>query len=90
MAQANWNDAAKSRSADGVDAVGDDAGEAEIAGEQRHVDRVARPGDGAGPERERIGFGPGAREPLVIAPQCRHMREEEVRDEHRLSRRGSA
>ena len=84
IAQANWNDGGKVAIRRGVDAVDDDSREAQVARERLHVDLVARPGDGARPERERIGFVSRARHPLVIAPQRGHVREEEVRHQDGL------
>jgi hypothetical protein len=40
----------------GVDAVGDDAGEAEIAGKRVDVDRRSGAGNRAAAERQRVGF----------------------------------
>ena len=70
----------------GVDAVGDDAREAEVARERVDVDRVARAGDRAGAERQRVGFGARRREALVVAAERRGVRQKEMRDEHRLRR----
>ena len=67
-----------------VDAVGDDAREAEPLGERVDVDRVAGSGDRAGAERQLVDLGEHRREAAVIAAQRRGVREEEVRGQHRL------
>ena len=67
-----------------VDAVEHDARETETRGEGVHVDRVARAGNGAGTERQLVGFGEHRREPAMIAAQRGGVREEEVRGQHRL------
>ena len=71
----------------GIDAVGDDAREAEIAGQRVDVDRRSwcrrwRPSRAAAQSASaRAGV-----EALEVAPERRGMREEEVRDQHRLRR----
>ena len=47
---------------------------------------VARARNGARAERQRVGFGARGRQALVIAPQRRDVRQEEMRDQHRLRR----
>ena len=71
--------------AGGVDAVGDDAREAEPRGERVDVDRVAGAGDRAGAERQLVDSR-RARDAkrAMIAAQRRGVRQEEVRDQHRL------
>ena len=49
-----------------------------------HVQRIARAGDGARPERQGVGRAARDVEVVVVAPERRDVREEEVRDEHRL------
>ena len=39
-----------------------------------------------GAERQRVGFGARAAEPIVIAPKRRDVRQKEMRDENRLRR----
>ena len=43
---------------------------------------VAGAGNRARAERQRVGFGRGRRQPLVIASQRRRVAQEKVRDEH--------
>ena len=50
------------------------------------VDLVAGAGNRAGSERQRVGLGARAAEPVVIAPQRGDVRQEEMRDENRLRR----
>ena len=50
------------------------------------VDRVAGAGNRARTERQRVGLAPGGAEPIEVAPERRRVREEEVRDQHRLRR----
>ncbi len=69
-----------------VDAVGDDAVEAEIGGQLLDVDWIARAGDRAGSERQRIGLLARPGQPVVVAAQRRDMGEQEVRHQHRLRR----
>ena len=38
------------------------------------------------PSVQRVGLGAGARQPLVVAAQRRDVRQEEMRDQHRLRR----
>ena len=61
-------------------------GETEIARERLDVDGVAGAGNRARSERQRVGLGAGGGQPIEVAPQRRHVREKEVRDEHRLRR----
>ena len=69
-----------------VDAVGDDAREAEIARERVDVDRVAVPAIAPEPSGSASASSRAPCEALVVAPQRRGVREEEMRDEHRLRR----
>ena len=79
--------AAKSRSDDASMLLATTRREPEVARQRVDVDVVARSGDRAGAERQRVGFGPrAARKPIVVAPERRHVREKEMRDEHRLRR----
>ena len=52
--------------------------------ERRGIDRVVGAGDGARPERQRIGFGGNRTEACMVAAQRGGVREQEVRDEHGL------
>ena len=53
-------------------------------GERARVDGVARAGDRAAAQRERVGFVGRGIQPRVVAPQRGRVRQEEVRDQHRL------
>ncbi len=55
-------------------------------GQRLDVDGVAGARNRAGSERQRVGFRRGGRQPIVIAPERRDVREEKMRDEHRLRR----
>ena len=55
-------------------------------GERVDVDGVARAGDRARAERQRVGLVARGREAREIAAQRRDVREKEMRDEHRLRR----
>ena len=56
------------------------------AGERVHVDGIARAGNGARTERQRVGLAPGVVESIDVPFERRRVREEEVGDEDRLRR----
>ena len=53
-------------------------------GQARRIDRIAGAGNRARAERERVGLVGGRSEPRVIAAKRGGVRQEVVRDEHRL------
>ena len=65
---------------------GDDPGKAQVARQRLDVDRVARPRDRAGPERQRIGFGARRRQALEVAHERCDVRQKEMGHQDRLRR----